>query len=70
MQKSIIEFQSIATFLITDFFSFVYVPAIAKFILIKEHSRFFISNKQMAEIMDTVRRPFLKATMFESMQCY
>ena len=45
MQNSIIELQSIPTFLITHFF-FVLVPAIAKLIPIKEHSRSFISDKQ------------------------
>ena len=44
MQKSIIELQSIATFLITDFF--LLVSATAKLILIKGHSRFFIFDKQ------------------------
>ena len=47
MQKSIIELQSIATFLITDFFSFVLVAAIAKLILIKGHRETTFFQKRL-----------------------
>lgn len=40
----------------------------AKLILIKNLSRYFISNKRIAEMSDTVKSDFVKATMFESMQ--
>ena len=57
VQKSIIEKTSkYRHFFNYRLFSFVLVPAIAKLMLIKEHSRFFISDKQNGR-----NRPFFKS---------
>ena len=65
-QKSIIELQSIVTFL-NYFFLLFSVSAVPKLILIKGHLRFFISDKQNDRNHGHRETTFfLKATMFES----
>ena len=65
--KSIIKLQSIATFLIADLFLFFLVLATAKLIPIKGILTFF--HFRQAEWPESWT-PFLKAAMFQSMQCH